>query len=740
MNRHSLISSKPWAVVAAAALLLLLATPAVAQDAGPPSGNGVVPQFWPGNPDCADIGLAFGFKIDGSPNGTFPMTSGNGSLTGGAPEDPGNSITISNSDGSTFDWASTLGVDAVIVKGGPNANVFAYLPEEIADTVLHAPINASNGNPYGLSHIEFCYDYEVSVSKDAATTFTRTGEWDIIKSVNPEAWEIFNGDTGTSKYMVQVSKTGHVDSGWAVSGGIHVDNNTPFDTLLTGISDLITGGIAPAVDCGVGFPIPLAAGETLDCTYATPLPDGTDRVNTATVTTTGVVGGGQATAPVVFGAPTTEVNAEVNVTDTNGMSWGPVADDTAWMYDRTFACGGDAGSHGNVATIVETGQTDNASVTVACHGLSVTKDASTSFDRDWDWDLVKTGDVSQVLLAPGQVYSVGYHVEMSAVPVDSDWAVSGNITVHNPHPTMSGLLLSVGDEVSIGHAMTVNCPALLVPAGGSLACTYEGALPDGTSRTNVATATQQNHDHSYAGPAVPAGTTDVHSASVPVVFGDPDQVSDACIDVDDSLAGALGTMCVDQLPGGFDYSHEVGPFSSPDECGLHEIVNTASFLAGDSGETGDSSWTVDVEVPCPAGCTLTPGYWKTHSEHGPAPYDDTWAQLPGGADTVFFLSGQSWYEMLWTAPKKGNAYYILGHAYAAASLNFLNGASAPPEVMDAWNEATGLFETWTPDEIGALKGNRPPRPRFLELAGLLDMYNNGLLGPGHCSEDDSSAP
>jgi hypothetical protein len=58
----------------------------------------------------------------------------------------------------------------------------------------------------------------------------------------------------------------------------------------------------------------------------------------------------------------------------------------------------------------------------------------------------------------------------------------------------------------------------------------------------------------------------------------------------------------------------------------------------------------------------------------------------------------------------------------------------PAEVQSAWNEATTLFQTWTPAQIGAQKGSQQPRKRFLELAGLLDIYNNGLIGPGHCSE------
>lgn len=67
-------------------------------------------------------------------------------------------------------------------------------------------------------------------------------------------------------------------------------------------------------------------------------------------------------------------------------------------------------------------------------------------------------------------------------------------------------------------------------------------------------------------------------------------------------------------------------------------------------------------------------------------------------------------------------------------LNVLDGASAPPEVIDALDEATDLFAAHTPDEIAALRGNKKLRKTFLELAGLLDLYNNGEIGPGHCSE------
>ena len=98
------------------------------------------------------------------------------------------------------------------------------------------------------------------------------------------------------------------------------------------------------------------------------------------------------------------------------------------------------------------------------------------------------------------------------------------------------------------------------------------------------------------------------------------------------------------------------------ECGENTHVNTAAFETNDTGTTDDDDWTVIADVTCADGCTLTPGYWKTHSAEGPAPFDDTWDLLgPAAEDTTFFLSGQSYYQALWTAPN-GNAYYILAHA------------------------------------------------------------------------------
>ena len=207
----------------------------------------------------------------------------------------------------------------------------------------------------------------------------------------------------------------------------------------------------------------------------------------------------------------------------------------------------------------------------------------------------------------------------------------------------------------------------------------------------------------------------------------------------DTYAGFLGTVSVgDTLPKTFGYVRTFGPFTG-DQCGEHKFPNTASFVTNDTGATGDSSWLVTVTVPCPTGCTLTQGYWKTHSEYGPAPEDENWYNLGDvdndgtseGPDETFFLSGQTWYEVFWTAPKKGNVYYILAHQYQAAVLNILAGADSPQSVDDAIAWAESFFDTYTPTS----SFSKTLKNQATKYAGTLGSYNEGDIGPGHCSED-----
>jgi hypothetical protein len=128
-----------------------------------------------------------------------------------------------------------------------------------------------------------------------------------------------------------------------------------------------------------------------------------------------------------------------------------------------------------------------------------------------------------------------------------------------------------------------------------------------------------------------------------------------------------------------------------------------------------------------AGCTKTIGYWKTHSSYGPAPYDTTWDVK--NEDAIFYFSGLTNIQILWKAPR-GNAYYIFAKQWIGANLNLISGADAPPEVWDALGWGYTYFGTYTP-----AAGNKAPvRAQAIYYAGILDKYNKGEIGPGHCAD------
>jgi len=131
---------------------------------------------------------------------------------------------------------------------------------------------------------------------------------------------------------------------------------------------------------------------------------------------------------------------------------------------------------------------------------------------------------------------------------------------------------------------------------------------------------------------------------------------------------------------------------------------------------GDQGWMIDFyNSPVRGGgCTFTQGYWKNHLSAWPSGFDP---------NATFYTSGKSWVNVLKT-PTQGNEYYILAYQFIAATLNSANGASVPGNVQTALNTAAGYFANPA--------GSSLTRQQVLDLASLLDSYNNGNQGVSHC--------
>lgn len=132
------------------------------------------------------------------------------------------------------------------------------------------------------------------------------------------------------------------------------------------------------------------------------------------------------------------------------------------------------------------------------------------------------------------------------------------------------------------------------------------------------------------------------------------------------------------------------------------------------------------EVEEGEGCTYSHGYYK-QSHHF-----DAWCEVDPEDD--FYESGHDYLSAL-TTPPKGNAYYILSKRFVTAKLNQCNGASVPDEVADALKDAHMWFEEYTPEETAEWSGGNSIRQKFIRAAGILDEYNNGIRGPGKCTDD-----
>lgn len=566
----------------------------------------------------------------------------------------------------------------------------------------------------------------------AVVTWTRTVTWDISKNVTPSVWYMFRGDSGTSTYTVGVTK--HVTEAKYFSGEVCINNGGAVATegLTFTVSVTVPPSNAVLASITVTPAAQLAAGATqcypFQINYAG-ITAGVAYKLTADVTITNHSGhlgepfgpSPKASEVSLPSSPTIIGYDSIDVADTNGGSWA-FSGTGSVSYTRTFTCDSDAGSHGNTATITQTGQHAEANVVVHCYALTVTKDAFTSYTRSYTWDIDKSVSPSSLTLALGQDYLVSYDVSVSAIYADSLHEVHGSIYISNPAP-MAAPLASVTDMVSPAISASVICPSLSVPAEGSLTCTYSADLPDATNRLNTATATLQN---------TPSGTTDFTGTANVEFAATPTAEIDECIDVSDTLKGSLGTVCYTDLPETFSYTSYVGPYET---CGEYTVDNVASFVANDTAATGDDSASVAISVPCNIGCTLTIGYWKNHAGFGPQA-DMVTPLLPQYLGSqVVSTSGQAVQFLgfygsnnIFSASNGINKLYA---QLLAAKLNIDAGADGSA-IAATISMADVKLSTWNSTSWAGL--SKANKNLVLLLVSNLDQFNNGLLGPGHCSQ------
>lgn len=193
-----------------------------------------------GNLKCEELGYGPGLKVDPVSDGEYTKDA----LT----------VTIETedtADGPVFSWTSNIGVDVVIVKGGPDSLVYTYDPESMGDVDLHAPVNPANDKYYGLSHIEFCYDEETTTSSEEDTTSssehdtTSSSEQDTTTSSEKDkdtTTTVEDKDTTTTAGEATTTTVAGATTTTVAAGELPRTGSTTFPLVAAG-AILLAGGL-----------------------------------------------------------------------------------------------------------------------------------------------------------------------------------------------------------------------------------------------------------------------------------------------------------------------------------------------------------------------------------------------------------------------------------------------------------------------------------------------------------------
>ncbi len=676
-------------------------------------------------------------------------------------------------------WTSTYEDSYVCSTNPGDYTNGADLDNEVSNTASVYSGGALEGSSTSTTEID-CY--APVVTKTADEFYTRYWNWTITKDYDG-SYTMLAGESVTHGYLVTVNPT-PVDNSWQVTGEITIVNPHPTEAmLLTSVSDL-AGGINGLVTCAS---LTVPANGSLVCSYDTGAqnaPNVNPFGGTNTATAVFAAADWTGTAPIVFGAPTSEDHPVIHVSDTNGGGFSANRAVTSWPYTRDFACPTDETlytngiytyQHRNVASIDETGAADDALVNVTCYWPAEARvvKATTAGPED-----IGQLPFTFELYGPagGAPVETQYLNAAGEVVFTTEMDIAGTWTVKEVLP--EGWLSMGATECDILVAFPAS-------AGQTYTCSFDNKE---MSRVSVLKLTQ----------GVPAETTP--PAWTFRLFTGPDGFDSGAELAADTTPPALldfgfidldpdaqYTLCETNVAAGWTSFWKV----DTDGDGIADtIINPYNPNSDDNPAQDLGNRCVEIgagtEIPLVPGDTLafevnntypggeprTPGYWKNWNAcTGGGQYQN--AMNNGGGAGGFwtldellnnpgFWIGNVYLNGTWnddpfmydsfnhndcveavylldksdarTGKKKASdAAYDLATALMAAKLNLAAGAETCQQVQTAVGSADTLLATinftGTGDYLGPkVKGTKLAlRNQAIQLAATLDLYNNGNL-------------
>jgi len=281
-----------------------------------------------------------------------------------------------------------------------------------------------------------------------------------------------------------------------------------------------------------------------------------------------------------------------------------------------------AGDYNNWANVNPKGRLNLSHQPCANPPLEVSKTAETSYTRTWDWSIDKSADEDDLgIFESGQISTVKYTLVVEADYTDHDYLVTGEITITNPVGNPVAMITDIVDELDVAGVVDMTCdndgdevtPFALpydLAGGDTITCSYSADF-DGIEDSTINTVTVEvDLESEVAG----------NMATADVVWGDPSEVIDECVIVNDSNPKGPQNyeVCADDLDmnGEYEFNYEV-TFSTDMEtdvvweCGQNEYKNVVQVLTiveeGKGDVLDEDNWIVSGEFVC--FCSFSQGYW-----------------------------------------------------------------------------------------------------------------------------------
>lgn len=382
--------------------------------------------------------------------------------------------------------------------------------------------------------------------------------------------------------------------------------------------------------------------------------------------------------------------------------------------------------------------------------LSAEKTATGFWDKQitYDWTIDKTVDPAEIDICSGNTGSIYYTITLTKTQVGEVdvYGVRGTITVYNGGAVATENLKLV-DQVEYqtgggpyedlpGATQTITPTTQLGP-GETGYYNYEITLtpvPGARSYRNSVKVTITNHSGHLGEEWGPEPKASFNLPTEPAIT-----YVDECVTLDDVLT----------IPSGFTADYETGMDPDDTYCdstsfgyfvdvknvsaacdSYYNLTNTATITECDSKTTHSDGTSVDIYTcPCGGGCTLTIGYWKTHAgftgknpdrvtQYLPILLGSTTVTTPAQAVGVLSFQGQA-----------SNGINKLMAQLLGAKLNIANGADSSA-VASTIAAADAFLTTYNSSSWSSL--TKAQQKQVLNWMTILDNYNNGIIGPGHC--------